>query len=78
MKLKNGGELLDKSDWIGVALAKFRGQYVTWDIDKEGECFSGNYFDDLQDALDNYLTRLITRAHLMGISETLPRPNSDV
>ena len=78
MKLKNGAELIDKSDWIGVALAKFREQFVTWDIDDEGNCFSGNYFEDLKPALDDYIRRLTIRANLMEIVETLPRPNGNV
>ena len=46
--LKNGATVITEKH--NVVLADFNGQFVTWNIDSEGNCYWGHYFGDDFDA----------------------------
>lgn len=42
----------------GTVLAKWKeGEYATWEFNNRGDCYSGCYFTELREALDNFEER---------------------
>lgn len=54
--LKNGARVLLQSRHY--VLASWRGQFVFWMIDDEGNAYCGHYFDDDQRAIDYFCKRI--------------------
>ena len=60
LNLKNGAEIINMDSIAGIVLAKFRGfEYVTWNVDADGNAYWGHYFnDDLNAARIDYADRV--------------------
>lgn len=56
--LKNDGDLIHIQ--AGFVLAWWEGQFVTWAIDKEGNCYWGHYHkeDQFFEAVQDFRTRV--------------------
>jgi hypothetical protein len=58
--LKNGSTLLawkDVCGYVVVLALNEKNEYVTWDLDADGNTTSGHYFGDLLNAVEDYKTR---------------------
>jgi len=61
-RLKNGAKLLawkEERDSVVVLALWDRGdwEFVTWNLDTDGNCTSGHYYTDLLSAVEDFKTR---------------------
>lgn len=55
-KLKNGATIAQ--EYRNVVLAHWRGDWVTWKIDTERNAYWGHYYDNYQDAINDFARRV--------------------
>jgi hypothetical protein len=53
---ENGALLLEKTG--DVVLCKFRHEFVTWRLGLDGSTYSGHYFREITDAVEDYQKRI--------------------
>jgi len=54
--LKNGALVIERSG--RVVLAQWKGsEFVTWNIDSDGNAYWGHYFKDITSAAEDFLIR---------------------
>lgn len=58
-QLKNGAYVLESKATVDgeIVLAKWKNEYVTWMIDKEGDAHWGHYISDLPSACEDFSNR---------------------
>jgi len=54
-KLKNGADVIVQRH--NHVLARWRGEFVFWTVDNDGNAYWGHYFNDIEKAVEYFVNR---------------------